>query len=312
MAIMKRTAQTTIGQSISFEGVGLHSGVAVNVTLEPGKPNSGVVIVRTDLPEQPVIRALSQNVTNTRLATTLTENGASVSTVEHLLAAVKGLGIDNLVVKVDGPEFPILDGSSLPFCEMFDSVGLVTQAAARRFLRLKRKVEVRLGEKWAVAEPSDRLEINAAIDWDHPMIGYQEFHFVEGETSFRREIAASRTFCMARDIEYMRSIGLIKGGSLECAVVMDEAGAVNEGGLRFEDELIRHKVLDALGDLQLAGAGLKASLKLFRTGHELHAKLLETILSDARNYEWVEEVVPTEKSRTPEYSTELGVETAFA
>lgn len=224
----------------------------------------------------------------TRLATTLGigegKNYVKISTVEHVLAALQGLGIDNALVEVTGPELPILDGSSAPFVEAIDAVGTVVQASVRPMLVLRRKVEIKVNEKWAVAEPSARLEVHGSFEWDHPAIGYQEYYYSEGRTDFR-EIAAARTFCLLRDVEAMQKMGLAQGGSLDNAVVMDDARVLNPGGLRYPNELARHKVLDALGDFKLAGLGVQAYIRMHRSGHELHSQLLTAIFRDANNYE---------------------------
>ncbi|MDR3607730.1 MAG: UDP-3-O-acyl-N-acetylglucosamine deacetylase [Oligoflexia bacterium] len=276
--------QQTLKSSVSLKGIGLHTGKIVNLVIHPARPNVGIHFVRTDLPGRPEIAALYRNVVCTRLATTLGRGDVKISTVEHLLAAFQGLGIDNAIVEVDGPELPILDGSSAPFVEAIDSIGVFGQAVVRPVLALRRKVELKVGEKWAVAEPSSRLEVHGSFEWDHPAIGYQEFYFREGQTDFR-EIAAARTFCMLRDVENMKKVGLALGGSLDNAVVMDESGVLNPGGLRYPNELARHKVLDALGDFKLAGIGMRAFIRMHRSGHELHGQLVEAIFKDPNNYE---------------------------
>jgi UDP-3-O-[3-hydroxymyristoyl] N-acetylglucosamine deacetylase len=239
-----------------------------------------------DVAKAEPIEAHFRNVTNTQLATTLGTGAQSVSTVEHLLAALQGFGVDNLLVEVSGPEIPILDGSSEAFCRAIQSVGLEEQRAPRSVLRLLKRVEVKWQEKWAVAEPSSRLEIHASIDWDHPAIGFQEFHFIDGHTDFR-EISQARTFGFLKDVEMLKKLGLAKGGSLENAVVLDHALVLNKEGLRYPDEFVRHKVLDALGDLKLAGLGIEASFKLHRAGHDLHRLILSQIFKDPSNYEIV-------------------------
>jgi UDP-3-O-[3-hydroxymyristoyl] N-acetylglucosamine deacetylase len=197
------------------------------------------------------------------------------------------MGIDNAICEVDGPEMPILDGSSAGFCDAIDRVGIRTQREAQPFVALRRKVEVKIGEKWAVAEPSSRLEIQASVEWDHPSIGYQEYTYLEGKSSFT-ELASARTFCLLRDVEMMKKAGLARGGSLENALVLDEASVLNPGGFRFPNEIVRHKVLDALGDLKLAGLPMQAFIRLHRAGHDLHSQLLTAIFRDPINYEIVD------------------------
>ena len=288
-------AQTTLKAPIEFSGVALHSGRHVKLVLRPAAPGSGVVFVRTDLPGAPRIPAHFQNIVSTRLATTLGVDSATVSTVEHLLAALYGMGVDNLVVEIDGPEVPIVDGSSEPFCRLIAAVGVQTQLQARPVLALRRRVEVKLNEKWAVAEPSARLEIQGSVDWDHPAIGYQEFHYVEGRDSFR-ELSAARTFGFLKDVEALKRMGLALGGSLENAVVLDEANVLNPDGLRYRDEFARHKVLDALGDFKLAGISLQAYVRLHRAGHDLHSQLLAEIFRDPDHYEIIDSSVREESA----------------
>jgi UDP-3-O-[3-hydroxymyristoyl] N-acetylglucosamine deacetylase len=279
--------QRTLKSDVSLNGVGLHSGKPTRVILRPAGPNRGVTFVRIDLPNQPEISAHYKNIVNTQLATTLGSGKATISTVEHVLAAFQGLGIDNAVIEVDGAEVPIMDGSSEPFCRAIESVGTESQLQVRPYLVLRRKVELKMGEKWAVAEPASHLEIHGSIDWDHPSIGYQEFHYHEGETSFD-ELASARTFGFLRDVEALKKMGLARGGSLENAVVLDNVLVLNPDGLRFPDEFVRHKILDALGDFKLAGIAIQASVRLHRAGHDLHSQLLTEIFRNPDNYEIID------------------------
>lgn len=278
--------QHTLKSPVTLTGVGLHSGKSAEITLRPSHPGHGIVFVRTDLDGQPQIPAHHRFVTSTQLATTLSSGSASISTVEHVLAALQGYGIDNLLIEVNGPEVPILDGSSAPFCEVIEETGLVAQSLIRPTLVLRRKVELKVGEKWAVAEPCSRFEIHSSIEWDHPLIGYQEFHYVENKNSFK-QIAAARTFCMLRDVETMKQMGLALGGSLDNAVVLDQDRVLNPDGFRYADEMVRHKVLDTLGDFKLAGFALQGYFRMHRSGHELNSQLLAAIFSNAENYEIV-------------------------
>lgn len=288
--------QQSLKSAVTVHGVGLHSGKQTQLTLRPARANHGIVFVRTDLEGMPQIPAHYSNVTCTRLATTITHNGVSLSTVEHVLAALQGLGIDNALVEVSGPEIPILDGSSAPFCEVIRAAGVVTQGVPRRVLALRRKVEVKVGESWAVAEPSARLEIFGSVEWDHPAIGYQEYHYVEGRSSFD-ELAPARTFCLLRDVEMMQKAGLARGGSLANAVVLDDALVLNPEGLRFPNEMARHKVLDALGDFKLAGLSIQAYFRLHRAGHEVHGQLLKAIFANPDCYEIIDNTPEIEKIR---------------
>jgi UDP-3-O-[3-hydroxymyristoyl] N-acetylglucosamine deacetylase len=270
------TFQRTLNGKVALTGIALHSGKTVELVLRPANPNHGISFVRTDLNQSTPISAHYKNVVNTQMATVLGHATSRVSTVEHLLAALQILGVDNAVVEVDGPEVPILDGSAIQFCQAIEEVGLHTQLQARAFLQLRRRVELKIAEKWAVAEPSSRLEIHETVEWDHPVIGFQEFHYVEGKTSYK-ELASARTFGFLRE-----------GGSLDNAVVLDDTSVLNPQGLRYPDEFVRHKVLDALGDFKLAGISLHAYVRMHRAGHDLHSQLLNAIFRDPDNYEIID------------------------
>lgn len=290
--------QRTIQKAVTLKGIGLHLGKDASVTLKPAGINQGVLFQRLDLADSLPIEANYRNVMNTQMATTLGKGKVTVSTIEHLMAALHGFGIDNLLVEVQGPEVPILDGSSAPFCVALKAAGIQKQSAPRTALAIKRRVEVKLAEKWAVVEPANRLEIHASIDWDHPSIGYQEFHFIDGKTSFD-EISAARTFGFLRDVEALKKMGLVLGGSLENAVVLDSALVLNPDGLRYPDEFVRHKTLDALGDFKLSGIQILGSFKLHRAGHDLHRSILAEIFKDPQNYEIVDAVDNTAHSLMP-------------
>ena len=283
-----------------MRGVGLHSGQEITLTIHPGQDGEGIMFRRVDLPGRPVIPARYDSVFSTHMATSLGVGKTVVGTVEHLMAAFSGFGIDSAWVELDGPEVPVFDGSSKVFAELLDAAGSRALESSKKVLLLKRKVERRVGDKWAVAEPSGRFELHASIDWDHPAIGFQEFHYFEGKTPFR-EIVSSRTFGFLADVEKLKSMGLARGGSLDNAIVLDEAGVINETGLRYPDEFVRHKVLDAVGDLKLAGVDLRASIRLHRGGHELHTLLIKDIFSSPDNYEIVsaESLIEFEVKRAP-------------
>lgn len=281
--------QRTIQKTISLSGIGLHSGKEARITLKPAAVNKGILFSRSDRPENLPIEANFRNVTNTQMATTLGKGDGSISTVEHLMAALHGFGIDNLLIEVSGAEVPIMDGSSATFCRAILEAGIETQTVSRTTLRIKKRVEVKLAEKWAVVEPSGVFEVHASIDWDHPAIGFQEFHYVDGKTDFM-EIASARTFGFMKDVEALKKMGLALGGSLENAVVLDHALILNPDGLRYPDEFVRHKVLDALGDFKLAGIAIQGCFKLHRAGHDLHRSILAEIFKDPSNYEIVEEL----------------------
>lgn len=293
--------QRTIRRPITIAGVGLHSGKDARVTLKPGRPNQGIVFLRTDLADSPLIPADHRNVVNTQLATTLGIGKVTISTVEHVLAALAGLNIDNCVIEVDGPEIPILDGSSARFCEAIEKVGVETQLWTRPVVALRRRVEVRIsdasGDKWAAVEPSSTFEVYASIDWNHSKIGYQEFHYRQGKTSFTKELSKARTFGFLKEVEMLQKMGLARGGSLENAIVLDDERVLNPDGLRYADEFVRHKALDALGDFKLAGVAFRGYFRLHKAGHDLHCQLLTAIFSDPNNYELLPSVQESELAR---------------
>ncbi len=276
--------QLTIRREVRIEGVGLHSGKPASILIKPALPNTGILFVRRDLESPVAIPASFEFVTQTKLATTLGRNHVQIATVEHLLSAFKLLGIDNALVEVFGPEVPIMDGSAAAFCEMISGAGVFEQEAPKKVAILKKRIEVRKGDKIALIEPSQRLHIRARIEWDHPSIGTQEFSYTLGQSDFR-EIAMARTFGFMKDVEALKKMGLIQGGSLDNAIVLDEARVVNKGGLRYADEFVRHKVLDAIGDLALAPMALLGDILLVKAGHELHSELIHAIFSNPENYE---------------------------
>lgn len=287
--------QQTLKRAVVLIGIGLHTGKDVRLTLKPARPNHGIVFVRTDLEGAPAIPAHFENVTSTQMATTLSKGGASVSTVEHLMAAFEGMGVDNAIVEVDGPEIPIMDGSSGAFCKLLIEAGIEEQPMTRACLALRRRVEVQVAGKFGYAEPSSRFEIHATVEWDHPAIGAQEYMYVQGRNSFA-EFAGARTFGFLRDVEALKRMGLARGGSLENAVVLDDTRVLNPEGLRYENEFARHKVLDALGDFKLAGIGIRAFFRLHRAGHDLHRQLLAEIFKDPNNFEIIEPIQTEEKA----------------
>ena len=229
------------------------------------------------------------------MAHTLGRNQVTVSTVEHLLAALHGAELDNVRIELDGAEVPIMDGSAAVFYQAFQKTGIQTQNQFRTVLALRQKVELKMGEKWAVAEPSSCFEIHGSVEWDHPAIGYQEFHYQEGKTSFA-ELASARTFGFLKDVENLKKMGLARGGSLENAVVLDDASVLNPEGLRFSDEFVRHKVLDALGDFKLAGVAIQGFVRLHRGGHDLHRQLLAEIFKNPDCFEIIDK---SEREVTP-------------
>ena len=280
--------QRTIRRKVSFKGVGLHSGKQVRCTIHPALPGHGIVFMRSDIRSMPHIRADISKVLRTDLSTTIgCADGTSVSTVEHLLAALHGLGIDNALVEVDAAEVPIMDGSSLEFAEGITDVGVKEHNISRKVLRLRRNISVRHGDKFIHATPAKQLTISGSIEFKHRLIGAQSYSFTHG-AHFLDEIAGARTFGFLREVEYLHKKGLALGGSLENAIVLDEERVLNANGLRFDDEFVRHKVLDALGDFALLGLPLEANVQIHKSGHELHAGFLRKILEDSSNYEIVE------------------------
>ena len=274
-------------------GVGLHSGQRVELTLRPAPVNTGIVFRRVDLPQPVDIPVAASSVTDTRLASTLSKGDARVLTVEHLMSACAGLGLDNLVIDITAEEVPSLDGSAASFVYLLQSAGVVEQDAARRFIRITRPVEVREGEgpslKWARLEPYHGYKLIFEIEFDHPAVGAtgQRMEFDLGSGRYAREIARARTFGFTKDVEMMRANGLARGGGLDNAIVMDDYKVLNADGLRYADEFVKHKILDAMGDLYIIGHPLLATYSAFRSGHGLNNKLLRELLSRPDAYEEV-------------------------
>ncbi|HVS23113.1 MAG TPA: UDP-3-O-acyl-N-acetylglucosamine deacetylase [Gammaproteobacteria bacterium] len=281
--------QRTLKESIRSSGIGLHSGDKVYMTLRPAPVNAGIVFRRLDLPEPVDIPAHALNVTETMLGTTLEHGSAKVATVEHLLSAMAGLGVDNAFVDLTAAEVPIMDGSAAPFVFLLESAGLEEQSAPKRFVRVKERVEVGEGDKWVRLDPHDGFKINVEIDFDHPALRKhrQSMSMDFSTSSFLKEISRARTFGFLRDLETSRALDRALGGSLDNAIVMDEYRVLNEDGLRFRDEFVRHKVLDALGDLYLVGASLIAEFSGFKCGHRLNNLLLRRLLEQPASYEVV-------------------------
>lgn len=272
---------------IRATGVGLHTGEKVYLTLRPASPDTGIVFRRVDLDPAVEIRACAENVGDTRLSSTLVQDGVRVSTVEHLLSAFAGLGIDNAYVDVSAPEVPIMDGSAGPFVFLLQSAGVEEQAKAKRFIRIKRKVEVVEGDKRASFEPFDGFKVSFSIDFDHPAFKEKaQFATVDfSSTSFVREVSRARTFGFLRDIEMLRQKELALGGSLDNAIVVDDYRIMNEDGLRYEDEFVKHKILDAIGDLYLLGHSLIGAFSGHKSGHALNNCLLRELISQTDAWE---------------------------
>ena len=281
--------QRTLKSLTRTTGVGLHTGARVEMVLRPAPPDTGIVFHRTDLPRPVAIPAAATNVGDTRLSSTLKADGASVSTVEHLMSALAGLGIDNLHVDIAGPELPIMDGSAGPFVFLLQSAGIVEQKAKKRYLRVTAPVEVRDGDRWARFEPFDGFRLDFTIDFPHPVFGSENRHIVVdfASDSYAKEVARARTFGFMQDVEAMRAAGLGLGGSLQNAVVLDEFGVLNSEGLRYDNEFVRHKVLDAIGDLYLLGRPLIGQYTAYKSGHAVNNLLARALLARADAFEVV-------------------------
>jgi UDP-3-O-[3-hydroxymyristoyl] N-acetylglucosamine deacetylase len=281
--------QRTLKTTIRTTGVGLHTGARVELTLRPAPGDTGIVFHRTDLPAPVTIPAQAVNVGDTRLSSTLALDGTSISTVEHLMSALAGLGIDNLHVDVAGPELPIMDGSAGPFVFLLQAAGIVEQAAPKRYLRVRAPVEIRDGDKWARFDPFAGFKLDFTIDFPHPVFGTENRHVVVdfAEHSYVKEVARARTFGFMQDVEAMRSAGLALGGSLQNAIVLDETRVLNSEGLRYDNEFVKHKVLDAIGDLYLLGRPLIGQYTAFKPGHALNNALARALLARPDAWELV-------------------------
>jgi len=287
--------QRTVGKRVSCTGIGLHSGKPATLALAPAGADHGITFLRRDLGVE--IPARADLVVDTMLSTTLGHRGARLATVEHVLAALAGMGIDNCRVEVDGPEIPILDGSAAPFVYLALEAGVRVQRAGKRFLVVERPIEVRDADKFARLEPAQELSIRFTVDFGHPLITDQTFQFVFSDRRFAREVAPARTFCFLRDVERMKAAGLAQGGSLENAIVVDEFSILNADGLRFPDEFARHKVLDAVGDLTLVGMPVIGAFTAYKSGHALNQALVRKLVADASSHRVVR--VSEEKELEP-------------
>jgi UDP-3-O-[3-hydroxymyristoyl] N-acetylglucosamine deacetylase len=290
--------QRTLKNSIQANGVGLHTGEKVYLTLHPSAPDTGVVFRRIDLDPVVEIPAKAENVGDTMLSTTLIKEGARVSTVEHLLSALAGMGIDNLIIDVSAPEIPIMDGSAAPFVFLLQSAGIEEQDAPKKFIRVKRPVTVEQEGKKATFKPFDGFKINFAIDFDHPVFKNQTLNasIDFSTTSFVKEVSRARTFGFMHEFEYLRAKGLARGGSLDNAIVVDDSQIVNEDGLRFEDEFVKHKILDAIGDLYLMGNSIIGEFDAHKSGHGLNNASLLALIAEKDAWEMVTFVGDAEKA----------------
>ncbi|HTV50518.1 MAG TPA: UDP-3-O-acyl-N-acetylglucosamine deacetylase [Steroidobacteraceae bacterium] len=279
--------QRTLKNSIRATGVGLHTGKKVLMTLRPGEVDGGIVFRRSDLPGAPAVKAQAVHVGDTVLGTTLVKDEVRVSTVEHLLSAFAGLGIDNAVVELSAPEVPIMDGSAGPFVFLLQSAGIEEQRAPKRFIRIKKALRVEDADKWAQFTPFDGFKVNFEIEFNHPIFKRraQRASMDFSTTSFLKEVSRARTFGFMRDLEMLRARNLALGGNLDNAIVLDDFRVLNEDGLRYEDEFVKHKILDAIGDLYLLGHSLIGEFSGYKSGHALNNRLLRALLADATAWE---------------------------
>ena len=280
--------QRTLKKSISATGVGLHTGDKVKMTLLPASPDTGIVFRRVDLPDSAEIKVQPQYVCDTRMCSALEHNGVRIATVEHLMSALAGLGIDNVIVELTASEVPIMDGSSGPFVFLLQQAGIVEQAAPKKFIRIKKTVEVHDGDKWVRFDPYFGFKIDFTIDFAHPVFE-QTGNNVKidfADNSYIKEVSRARTFGFMHEVEALRSMGLARGGSLDNAIVLDEYRILNHDGLRYDDEFVKHKTLDAIGDLYVLGHPLLCAFTAYKSGHALNNQLLRTLMADAEAWEY--------------------------
>ena len=280
--------QRTLSSKISASGVGLHTGKKISLTLNPAPVNSGIIFKRTDLESAP-IKASLENVFDTRLSTSLSNEHIKISTVEHLLSALAGIGIDNAMVELDGPEVPIMDGSARPFVFMIQSAGIKEQTDSKKFIKIKKTIEVKQDEKWAKIEPFNGFKVAFTIDFDHPAFSEtsQSSEIDFSSVSYLSQVSRARTFGFTKDIELLRKNNLALGGSVNNAIVIDDYRVINEEGVRFQDEFVKHKILDAIGDLYLLGHGLMGSFSAYKSGHHLNNLLLRELVNNVDAWEEV-------------------------
>jgi UDP-3-O-[3-hydroxymyristoyl] N-acetylglucosamine deacetylase len=292
--------QTTIKKPVSLVGIGLHRGNPVNLTLEPLEANSGIVFVRRDVGVS--IPLIPQNVVDTKMATVIGKDGFSISTIEHLLSAVYAYGIDNLRIVVDSDEVPVMDGSSASFCMLLDEAGTLEQDIPKRIMVIKKDIEIRDGDKYVKLSPSKDLRYDFTIKFSHPVIEHQAYVLEFTKENYKKEVARARTFGFLHEVQYLRSKGLALGGSLENAIVLDEKKVLNPEGLRFTDEFVRHKILDAIGDMSLIGMNFIGNYEALAGSHHLNHMLTLELLKDPANYEIVDIVGIKEKKYAKAYA----------
>lgn len=283
--------QKTLKNQVRCAGIGLHSGAATNMILRPAPANTGIIFRRTDVHTHNDIPALWHNVVDTKLCTVIgNKAGVTVSTVEHLMSALWATEIDNVIIDIDGPEVPIMDGSAAPFLFLIECAGIKPLETPRRTIRILQPITVTDGDKTASFAPSDEYSIDFHIDFDTAIIGPQSFQFEENTGGYKRDISRARTFGFLRDVDQLRAIGLAKGGSLDNAIVIDNDKIMNKGGLRYNDEFVRHKILDCIGDLYLAGARIQGSVNAVKSGHQLNNALLHALFENDQAWGWTNDL----------------------
>jgi UDP-3-O-[3-hydroxymyristoyl] N-acetylglucosamine deacetylase len=285
--------QRTVAKTVSCKGIGVHSGREVHLSIHPARSNQGIQFMRSDLMDSPRVTAHFNNVVDTSLATVIGYNGFIVSTIEHLMAAFAGLGIDNATVELDSHEMPIMDGSAGPFTALIRSAGVRVQEGARCYFVIKEPIEIGDQERFVGIYPDATFRITCTIEYDHPLIGRQTLSIDVNDTVFEREIASARTFGFLHDYEYMKNYGLAQGGSLENVVVVDEDSVLNPEGLRYPDEFVRHKILDCIGDFSLLGMPLMGHIKVVKSGHAFNHEFLKAFFAEKDRWETVTVACPT-------------------
>lgn len=292
--------QTTIGKNVELVGIGLHRGSPVKLRLEPLGVNSGIVFYRSDAGVS--IPLIPANVVDTKMATVIGKDGVTISTIEHMLSAIYAYGIDNLRVIVDADEVPVMDGSSMSFCMLLEEAGIIMQDTAKKIMRIKKEVIVQEGDKYVKLIPSNDMNYDFTIKFAHPVIDKQSYILKFTKENYKKEIARARTFGFVHEVQYLRSKGLALGGSLENAVVLDDKKVLNPEGLRFGDEFVRHKILDAIGDMSLIGMNFIGNYEAFAGSHDLNHKLTLELLKDPANYEIVELATAESKELAKAYA----------
>ncbi len=292
--------QRTVREAVSCVGIGLHSGKKVSLKVRPAPVDTGIVFLRTDLPGSPPIKASVENVVDTSYATTIGTGNVTVSTIEHLMASFSGLGIDNAFVEVNAPEVPIMDGSAAPFLYLLKCGGIKAQSSFKKFLVVKKRIRVDDNDSFAEISPSKELKITCSLEFNHPLVKKQDFDLAFSDSAFEKEVSRARTFGFLQDVEKMRANGLIKGGSLDNAVVIDNFRVLNEGGLRYRDECVRHKMLDLIGDISILGMPVIGHIKASKTGHRMNHMLAKKLKETPSAWKVVE--VKETKRETPGFA----------